>query len=719
MSAQQSQSQLQVQGQAQQQAQLQVQGQAQQQVQAQAQVQRQLFVALPVPLSNPSVQTRLAAMAIGAPKPLSANEVASSKDAASIAATASVAAAAAASAENTVRPWEKRLFTCALTAAAPFSPLFCWKQGLELTQLSEGDSALNFIHTCSRYLTPQSEQDILISFALRHLTSFVAMAAQNFVSVNPLTRFNYVLDLKSALYTCVYFGQNHEKWQFYELDTWRNLWTAAQALGFQKSGDGLGLSEQLNRVEAATYIYNFLWQQEPKIMAFLCSSWQQRLALVVKAVQAQAPYVAHIDEQGLLCLLQVQEVVPSLRLVRGLVSDGSQVKPVTLSLDVAPLLAPTSILTPARQEMLSFSLEQAIAQLQAAAAAHIAVSKASTVQAPASADSTSQTVEDETGSTDAPAPEQSVAASLPRKTSTPKKPRSTKALAAAAEKAPDTSTAAATTTNTATATATAELARAPVAVTQKKVATSKTTSKSKSTKAKNKATAKESSEALASSMPPRTRKASSRSSTEKSSLIVNAVVEPAASLDITLDADSAPLLQVHDQLTQELLLTQLTFAGVSENKPDYALLAARHLTASQSLSPVLVALLQGDSLSMQALKSSDLPCYLQYMAALGADKRQRFVQIAAAVAEHKVPAEELAQEDSAFGRQVLCFLGENYYAALFEQTRSRYERYVQRVLAQRRPQLLHELKVMAGLIKEADKRGARLVQALWQSLGAE
>ena len=89
MSAQQSQSQLQVQGQAQQQAQLQVQGQAQQQVQAQAQVQRQLFVALPVPLSNPSVQTRLAAMAIGAPKPLSANEVASSKDAASIAATAS------------------------------------------------------------------------------------------------------------------------------------------------------------------------------------------------------------------------------------------------------------------------------------------------------------------------------------------------------------------------------------------------------------------------------------------------------------------------------------------------------------------------------------------------------------------------------------------------------------------------------------------------------
>ena len=715
MSAQQSQSQLQVQGQAQQQAQLQVQGQAQQQVQAQAQAQRQLFVALPVPLSNPSVQTRLAAMAIGAPKPLSANEVASSKDAASIAATASVAAAAAASAENTVRPWEKRLFTCALTAAAPFSPLFCWKQGLELTQLSEGDSALNFIHTCSRYLTPQSEQDILISFALRHLTSFVAMAAQNFVSVNPLTRFNYVLDLKSALYTCVYFGQNHEKWQFYELDTWRNLWTAAQALGFQKSGDGLGLSEQLNRVEAATYIYNFLWQQEPKIMAFLCSSWQQRLALVVKAVQAQAPYVAHIDEQGLLCLLQVQEVVPSLRLVRGLVSDGSQVKPVTLSLDVAPLLAPTSILTPARQEMLSFSLEQAIAQLQAAAAAHIAVSKASTVQAPASADSTSQTVEDETGSTDAPAPEQSVAASLPRKTSTPKKPRSTKALAAAAEKAPDTSTAATTTT----ATATAELARAPVAVTQKKVATSKTTSKSKSTKAKNKATAKESSEALASSMPPRTRKASSRSSTEKSSLIVNAVVEPAASLDITLDADSAPLLQVHDQLTQELLLTQLTFAGVSENKPDYALLAARHLTASQSLSPVLVALLQGDSLSMQALKSSDLPCYLQYMAALGADKRQRFVQIAAAVAEHKVPAEELAQEDSAFGRQVLCFLGENYYAALFEQTRSRYERYVQRVLAQRRPQLLHELKVMAGLIKEADKRGARLVQALSQSLGAE
>ena len=715
MSAQQSQSQLQVQGQAQQQAQLQVQGQAQQQVQAQAQAQRQLFVALPVPLSNPSVQTRLAAMAIGAPKPLSANEVASSKDAASIAATASVAAAAAASAENTVRPWEKRLFTCALTAAAPFSPLFCWKQGLELTQLSEGDSALNFIHTCSRYLTPQSEQDILISFALRHLTSFVAMAAQNFVSVNPLTRFNYVLDLKSALYTCVYFGQNHEKWQFYELDTWRNLWTAAQALGFQKSGDGLGLSEQLNRVEAATYIYNFLWQQEPKIMAFLCSSWQQRLALVVKAVQAQAPYVAHIDEQGLLCLLQVQEVVPSLRLVRGLVSDGSQVKPVTLSLDVAPLLAPTSILTPARQEMLSFSLEQAIAQLQAAAAAHIAVSKASTVQAPASADSTSQTVEDETGSTDAPAPEQSVAASLPRKTSTPKKPRSTKALAAAAEKALDTSTAATTTT----ATATAELARAPVAVTQKKVATSKTTSKSKSTKAKNKATAKESSEALASSMPPRTRKASSRSSTEKSSLIVNAVVEPAASLDITLDADSAPLLQVHDQLTQELLLTQLTFAGVSENKPDYALLAARHLTASQSLSPVLVALLQGDSLSMQALKSSDLPCYLQYMAALGADKRQRFVQIAAAVAEHKVPAEELAQEDSAFGRQVLCFLGENYYAALFEQTRSRYERYVQRVLAQRRPQLLHELKVMAGLIKEADKRGARLVQALSQSLGAE
>ncbi len=703
-----------------QQSQLQVQGQAQQQVQAQAQAQRQLFVALPVPLSNPSVQTRLAAMAIGAPKPLSANEVASSKDAASIAATASVAAAAAASAENTVRPWEKRLFTCALTAAAPFSPLFCWKQGLELTQLSEGDSALNFIYTCSRYLTPQSEQDILISFALRHLTSFVAMAAQNFVSVNPLTRFNYVLDLKSALYTCVYFGQNHEKWQFYELDTWRNLWTAAQALGFQKSGDGLGLSEQLNRVEAATYIYNFLWQQEPKIMAFLCSSWQQRLALVVKAVQAQAPYVAHIDEQGLLCLLQVQEVVPSLRLVRGLVSDGSQVKPVTLSLDVAPLLAPTSILTPARQEMLSFSLEQAIAQLQAAAAAHIAVSKASTVQAPASADSTSQTVEDETGSTDAPAPEQSVAASLPRKTSTPKKPRSTKALAAAAEKAPDTSTAAAaTTTTTTTSTATAELARAPVAVTQKKVATSKTTSKSKSTKAKNKDTAKESSEALASSMPPRTRKASSRSSTEKSSLIVNAVVDPAASLDITLDADSAPLLQVHDQLTQELLLTQLTFAGVSENKPDYALLAARHLTASQSLSPVLVALLQGDCLSMQALKSSDLPCYLQYMAALGADKRQRFVQIAAAVAEHKVPAEELAQEDSAFGRQVLCFLGENYYAALFEQTRSRYERYVQRVLAQRRPQLLHELKVMAGLIKEADKRGARLVQALWQSLGAE
>lgn len=674
----------------------------------QAPAQRQLFVALPVPLSNPSVQTRLAAMAIGAPKPVRANEVASSKDAATAVSAAS--AADAASAENTVRPWEKRLFTCALTAAAPFSPLFCWKQGLELTQLSEGDSALNFIHTCSRYLTPQSEQDILISFALRHLTSFVAMAAQNFVSVNPLTRFNYVLDLKSALYTCVYFGQNHDKWQFYELDTWRNLWTAAQALGFQKSGDGLGLSEQLNRVEAATYIYNFLWQQEPKIMAFLCASWQQRLALVVKAVQSQAPYVAHIDEQGLLCLLLLQEVVPSLRLVRGLGYDGSQVKPVTLSLDVAPLLAPTSILTPARQKMLSFSLEQAIAQLQAAAAAQIAGSKTAAEQASASADSASQTGESETGSTAAPALELDVAAPLSSKT-TAKKPWSTKAPAAAAEQEPDMSPA------TAATDAATELASAPAAVTQKKAASSKTTSQSKSTKAT--ATAKDSSEAAASSKLPRSRKASSLSSKEKSTLIVNAAVEPAASLDITLNADSATLLQVRDPLTQDLLLTQLTVAGISENKPDYALLAACHLTATQSLSPVLGAALQGDSFTMLALQSSDLPCYLQYMASLGADKRQSFVQIAAAVAAHRVPAEDLAQEDSAFGRQVLCFLGENYYAALFEQTRSRYERYVQRVLAQRRPQLLHELKVMAGLIKEDDKRGARLVQALWQSLGAE
>ena len=287
--------------------------------------------------------------------------------------------------ERTGKP---QLLLCQLPAHAQVSPSFLWQQKIDPYNLRHGLTTVEFLQASDYCLQPRSAQDVLISFALRHYTVLNAMALQNYRLPNVLTRFNYVLDIKTALFTCVYFGQRQDLWQSVARNTWRNLTRAAEALDFdfgqvnlENPASSAGQAYQADqegqaapvpaldstggaaerapvqlqprrRVAALSYVYLHLWHIEPKIMAFLQHSWAQRLKFV-----ASHQYMVSLDEKDQLCLLRVLGYDLKLRLLKAISSNGHEIKLVVVNLDLAPLLAPTSILTPSRQQALGFDLQ--------------------------------------------------------------------------------------------------------------------------------------------------------------------------------------------------------------------------------------------------------------------------------------------------------------------------------------------------------------------------
>lgn len=319
--------------------------------------------ALPLPLSNPALNARLAGMGVMClPKHVTVDNA----------------------------PVKKYL-ACRIAPHAFISPSYLYIQGLDPNSLSHGYKALEFVQKVRAELTPQGPDDVLISFSLRHLSVFNAMELQNFYAADILQRYEHVVDLKTALHTCYYFGVS-ELFRSLKLPQLQSLTKAATALGFKRNGSNvtntgigtdtgtdtssatatataLGAGAVLNtpwsmqqRLEAAHFIYEQLLSFEPKIMAFLQSSTVARKQLVEKHIINNRPVVT-IDEHGALGLFKICVASADLRIIKGIFLGGSEARLMTLNLDLAPLVAPSSILTPARQEELHFNLDEAKARL--------------------------------------------------------------------------------------------------------------------------------------------------------------------------------------------------------------------------------------------------------------------------------------------------------------------------------------------------------------------
>lgn len=274
---------------------------------------RSMYYALPLPLSAPSMAARLAGFGLlRVPEGLDIESA-------------------------TV----KKIMLCKFAQHALINPAFLFRQDIDPNNLRGGSTALEFIKQVNEQVRPQSSDDILVTFASRHLSAYNAMLLQNFFVPDVMDRFNYVVDLKTALETCYYFGNTKVKKS-------KSLNQAAKELGF--TGD---LSNQMQRIDALFFIYNYLVNNDPKIMTFLHGSRAMRFAQ-----QTPGKFLVHVNEQGKLCLLKVLNQSDDRRLLKVLLSDGSSVKLHTINVDLAPLLAPQGILTPQRQAELNFNLAQ-------------------------------------------------------------------------------------------------------------------------------------------------------------------------------------------------------------------------------------------------------------------------------------------------------------------------------------------------------------------------
>ena len=282
-------------------------------------VSRNLFYVLPLPLSAPSIKARLAGLSIlRIPDGVSLEYA-------------------------TV----KKLLLSKIPLHSIVSPVYLFKQHIDPFNLKHGMSSLEFVSECSNQLTRTSDQDILISFAFRHMSVLNAMAIQNFYYDDFFERFNYVIDLKVALNTCAYFGNTR-------LKQITNLNQVAKDLGFK--GD---LSNQLNRTEALHFIYQHLLAQDPKIMAFLTKPRDKRLSLVLNNC-----YV-YLEDKGLY-VVKVLDVSADGRIVKVIKANSSEMVLDTINLDFAPLVAPLTILTKERQVEHKFDLNEVLKRLNEA-----------------------------------------------------------------------------------------------------------------------------------------------------------------------------------------------------------------------------------------------------------------------------------------------------------------------------------------------------------------
>lgn len=280
---------------------------------------RNLFYVLPLPLSAPSIKARLAGLSIlRIPDGVSLEYA-------------------------TV----KKLLLSKIPLHSIVSPVYLFKQHIDPFNLKHGMSSLEFVSECSNQLTRTSDQDILISFAFRHMSVLNAMAIQNFYYDDFFERFNYVIDLKVALNTCAYFGNTR-------LKQITNLNQVAKDLGFK--GD---LSNQLNRTEALHFIYQHLLAQDPKIMAFLTKPRDKRLSLVLNNC-----YV-YLEDKGLY-VVKVLDVSADGRIVKVIKANSSEMVLDTINLDFAPLVAPLTILTKERQVEHKFDLNEVLNRLNEA-----------------------------------------------------------------------------------------------------------------------------------------------------------------------------------------------------------------------------------------------------------------------------------------------------------------------------------------------------------------
>lgn len=280
---------------------------------------RNLFYVLPLPLSAPSIKARLAGLSIlRIPDGVSLEYA-------------------------TV----KKLLLSKIPLHSIVSPVYLFKQHIDPFNLKHGMSSLEFVSECSNQLTRTSDQDILISFAFRHMSVLNAMAIQNFYYDDFFERFNYVIDLKVALNTCAYFGNTR-------LKQITNLNQVAKDLGFK--GD---LSNQLNRTEALHFIYQHLLAQDPKIMAFLTKPRDKRLGLVVNNC-----YV-YLEDKGLY-VVKVLDVSADGRIVKVIKANSAEMVLDTINLDFAPLVAPLTILTKERQVEHKFDLNEVLKRLNEA-----------------------------------------------------------------------------------------------------------------------------------------------------------------------------------------------------------------------------------------------------------------------------------------------------------------------------------------------------------------
>lgn len=244
--------------------------------------------------------------------------------------------------------------TLHLSKVAPhtlLSPVYLFKQNIDPYKLEHGLTGLKFYQACRKSLTVQSSDDILVTFAMRHMMILNSLALQNMQIPNVLRSFNRGVDLKTALATCSFFGEK-------QIPLLKNLDEAAAFLKYPYK-----LDNQLSRLDALMFVYSYLMEHEPKIMAFLLRSKQE---VVNSLLNAQHPYFVHINDQGKLCVMKFLCMSPDQVYVKALASYGSNLEAVVLNLDLMPLIAPLAILTPERQQKMKLSLDEHLQRLEQA-----------------------------------------------------------------------------------------------------------------------------------------------------------------------------------------------------------------------------------------------------------------------------------------------------------------------------------------------------------------
>lgn len=273
----------------------------------------QVFYAYPLPLSQPAVTTRLAALAV------SNIEI-----------------------NGQLNPPQLIHSKCAPHTI--LSPAYLFKQSITPQNLQYGFTGLKFYNACLQALTPISPDNTLVAFSMRYMTVLNALALQNLTVNNIFSKFNRLLDLRVAIAACAYFGEP-------PIPLFKNLPSAAKALQYPDEAN-----KKIEYPNILNFIYQKLLASYPKIMNYLL---RPRAQLVQTITNPQQAYFVYIDEDNRLCLLRRLSVTQDGRYLKALClhqSKGIDMK--VINLDLAPLIAPLGILTPERQLKLNFDLNQ-------------------------------------------------------------------------------------------------------------------------------------------------------------------------------------------------------------------------------------------------------------------------------------------------------------------------------------------------------------------------